>query len=133
MAQWGEFDFSDFVALRDRLERLKNIDFDAFCMQVTQEITQTFQKKVVARTPGGKTGALKNNWVTDIKKEGSVYTIEVINPLEYAEYVEFGHRKRNNKGWVKGKFMLTITERDIQRNLDAFIKEKLEAFLNEVL
>lgn len=132
MAQWGEFDFSDFVALRDRLERLKNIDFDAFCMQVTQEIAQTFQKKVVERTPR-KIGTLKDNWVTDIKKEGSVYIIEVINPLEYAEFVEFGHRKRNNKGWVKGKFMLTITERDIQRNLDAFIKEKLEALLNEVL
>lgn len=143
MANWGQVDFSGLVELRDKIERLQNM-VDDFCIQVTQEIAQIVLDEVIEKTPGGQTGALKNNWVSNIIKGGDVYKIEVINPLEYAEYVEFGHRqqpgryvkaigKRLKKSWVEGKFMLTITERDLQRNLDKIVKEKVEAFIMEVL
>jgi hypothetical protein len=143
MASWGQVDFSELVALRDKFQNLQNI-IDDFCIQVTQEISQDFVKAVIAKTPGGQTGALKNNWVSNIIKEGNIYKIEVINPLEYAEFVEFGHRqqpgryvkaigKRLKKGWVEGKLMLTITERDLQRNLDKIIREKVNAFIMEAL
>ncbi len=143
MARWGEVDFSELVALRDKVERLQNV-IDDFCVQVTQEIAQNFMEAVIARTPGGQTGALKNNWVSNITKEGGIYKIEVINPLEYAEFVEFGHRqqpgryvkaigKRLKKNWVEGKLMLTIPERDLQRNLDKIIREKVNAFIMEAL
>lgn len=143
MASWGQVDFSELVALRDKFQNLQNI-IDDFCIQVTQEISQDFVKAVIAKTPGGQTGALKNNWVSNIIKEGNIYKIEVINPLKYAEFVEFGHRqqpgryvkaigKRLKKSWVQGKFMLTITERDLQRNLDKIIREKVNAFIMEAL
>lgn len=143
MANWGQVDFSELVALRDKFQNLQNI-IDDFCIQVTQEIAQDFVKAVIAKTPGGQTGALKNNWVSNIIKEGNIYKIEVINPLKYAEFVEFGHRqqpgryvkaigKRLKKGWVEGKLMLTITERDLQRNLDKIIREKVNAFIMEAL
>ena len=143
MASWGQVDFSELVALRDKFQNLQNI-IDDFCIQVTQEISQDFVKAVIAKTPGGQTGALKNNWVSNIIKEGNIYKIEVINPLEYAEFVEFGHRqqpgryvkaigKRLTKSWVEGKLMLTVTERDLQRNLDKIIREKVNAFIMEAL
>ena len=143
MASWGQVDFSELVALRDKFQNLQNI-IDDFCIQVTQEISQDFVKAVIAKTPGGQTGALKNNWVSNIIKEGNIYKIEVINPLEYAEFVEFGHRqqpgryvkaigKRLKKSWVEGKLMLTVTERDLQRNLDKIIREKVNAFIMEAL
>ena len=143
MANWGQVDFSELVALRDKFQNLQNI-IDDFCIQGTQEISQDFVKAVIAKTPGGQTGALKNNWVSNIIKEGNIYKIEVINPLKYAEFVEFGHRqqpgryvkaigKRLKKGWVEGKLMLTITERDLQRNLDKIIREKVNAFIMEAL
>jgi len=143
MASWGQVDFSELVALRDKFQNLQNV-IDDFCIQVTQEISQDFVKAVIAKTPGGQTGALKNNWVSNIIKEGNIYKIEVINPLKYAEFVEFGHRqqpgryvkaigKRLKKGWVEGKLMLTITERDLQRNLDKIIREKVNAFIMEAL
>lgn len=143
MASWGQVDFSELVALRDKFQNLQNI-IDDFCIQVTQEISQDFVKAVIAKTPSGQTGALKNNWVSNIIKEGNIYKIEVINPLKYAEFVEFGHRqqpgryvkaigKRLKKGWVEGKLMLTITERDLQRNLDKIIREKVNAFIMEAL
>ncbi len=143
MASWGQVDFTELVALRDKIQNLQNV-IDDFCIQVTQEISQDFVDAVIERTPGGQTGALKNNWVSNIIKEGDIYKIEVINPLEYAEFVEFGHRqqpgryvkaigKRLKKSWVEGKLMLTVTERDLQRNLDKIIREKVNAFIMEAL
>ena len=58
MASWGQVDFSELVALRDKFQNLQNI-IDDFCIQVTQEISQDFVKAVIAKTPGGQTGALK--------------------------------------------------------------------------
>ncbi len=69
MASWGQVDFSELVALRDKFQNLQNI-IDDFCIQVTQEISQDFVKAVIAKTPGGQTGALKNNWVSNIIKRG---------------------------------------------------------------
>ena len=143
MAQWGNVEFSDLVALRDKFEMLQNT-VDDFFFFFTKEIAQNFVDDVIERTPGGKTGALKNNWVSSVVKDGEVYKIEIVNPLEYAEFVEFGHRqtpgryvkaigKRLKKSWVQGKFMLTLTERDLQRNLDKIIREKVDAFIMEAL
>lgn len=134
MASWGQVDFSEFVALRDRLEQLQRVDLDAYCEQVTKEVTKILFERVVQRTPR-KTGTLARGWTTgNIVKSGDSYSIEVINPIAaYAEYVEFGHTKRNRKGWVKGFFMLTVTERELQRNIDEIVREKIEALLLEVL
>lgn len=132
MASWGQVDFTELVVLRDKLQNLQNV-IDDFCIQVTKEIAQIIVKEVKEKTPVDK-GKLRDNWtIGEFKKEGTVYKIEVINPLEYAEFVEFGHRKKNGKGWVQGKFMLTITERDLQRNLDKIIREKVNAFIMEAL
>lgn len=45
---------------------------------------------------------------------GNFLVIEIVNPVEYASYVEFGHRTANHEGWVQGRFMLTISEGEIQ-------------------
>lgn len=132
MANWGQVDFSELVALRDKFQNLQNI-IDDFCIQVTQEIAQIVFKNAGLRTPR-KTGDLIRAWNTEnLKKEGNIYKIEIVNPLGYAEYVEFGHRKRNGKGWTEGFLMLTIAERDLQRNLDKIIREKVNAFIMEAL
>lgn len=68
-----------------------------------------------------------------ITKSGSNYQIEIINPLEYASYVEFGHRTRNHKKWIPGKFMLTKSEIELEGQLEAIIEKKLITFLGEYL
>lgn len=67
-----------------------------------------------------------------IKKVGSDYVIEVINPVHYASYVEFGHRTANHKGWVEGKFMLTISEQELEADAPRVIENKLIKYLGEV-
>ena len=65
----------------------------------------------------------------DVKKSGDEYVIEIINPVEYAPYVEFGHRTPNGKGWVEGRFMLTISEMELQNMAPKILINKLEKFM----
>ena len=39
-----------------------------------------------------------------VRKQGANYVIELINPVEYASYVNSGHRTRNHTGWVPRSF-----------------------------
>lgn len=67
-----------------------------------------------------------------VNHSGDTYVVEITNPVEYASYVEYGHRTANHKGWVKGHFMLTISERELQSQAPKMIQRKLEAKLKEV-
>jgi hypothetical protein len=58
-----------------------------------------------------------------------MYTITLTNETEYASYVEFGHRTRNHKGWVKGQFMLTISEEELKRDAPKVLERKLKKML----
>lgn len=67
-----------------------------------------------------------------ITKSGNVYEIEIINPVHYASYVEFGHRTRGGDGWVQGRFMLTLSEKEVQRQSSRVIETKLRKFMEDV-
>lgn len=86
----------------------------------------------LSATFGGGTGA--NTYVNDlpVTRNGDIYQIEIINPVSYASYVEFGHRTRNHKGWVRGRFMLTISEKEIESIAPALLEKRLNAYLMEV-
>ena len=79
-----------------------------------------------------------------IVRSGNLFRIVIVNPVEYASYVEYGHRqtpgryvpalgKRLKEGWVLGKFMLTISAEEIQRKspqiIEKFIAQKLGEYL----
>ena len=64
-----------------------------------------------------------------INKAGDTYQIEIINPVEYAPYVEFGHRTRNHEGWVPGRFMLTISEKELESQAPKVLERKLMRYL----
>ncbi len=79
-----------------------------------------------------------------ITKNGSTYTIIVGNTVEYAMYVEFGHRqtpgryvpalgRRLKAGFVEGQYMLTESEKDLEQIAPRVLQRKLERFLMEVL
>ena len=92
---------------------------------------------------GYKGGTLRRGWtVGNVTKVGDTFKIEVINPVIYASYVEFGHRQKPGryvpalgvklkKSWVEGKFMLTISESDLEREAPAIIERKIKQKLGE--
>lgn len=94
---------------------------------------------------GYKGGTLKKGW--DVKaavKQGDSYVCEVVNPVEYASYVEYGHRQtpgryvpaldaRLKESWVEGQFMLTKSEKEIQAIAPKLIEKRLNERLEEML
>lgn len=114
---------------------------------------ESYTKRV---NPTGKVGGtLRRGWTggKDIKPKefaeqlsvthsGDTYVIEVKNPVEYASYVEFGHRqmpgryvpalgKRLVVGWVEGKKMLTVSEKEIRGVAPKVLEKKLKKKLGE--
>lgn len=92
---------------------------------------------------GYKGGTLRRGWtIGNVTKIGDTFKIEVINPIIYASYVEFGHRQKPGryipalgvklkKSWVEGKFMLTISESDLEREAPAIIERRIKQKLGE--
>lgn len=60
---------------------------------------------------------------------GDMIVIEIVNPVEYASYVEYGHRTRNHTGWVPGRFMMTISVQEIQNIAPDVLENKVRRFL----
>lgn len=82
---------------------------------------------------GGKNGGnLRRNWRVNIHKSGSNYIAVISNAVPYAAYVEYGHRTVNHKGWVLGKFMLTISEHELKEIAPQILKKKFDEFLGGV-
>jgi len=81
---------------------------------------------------GGSSGMKSYLDSITVAKKGDIYEIEIINPVEYASYVEYGHRTANHAGWVPGRFMMTISEQELERDAPKIIEKALEKKLREV-
>lgn len=68
-----------------------------------------------------------------VTREGNDYVVEIINPVEYASYVEYGHRTRGGKGWVPGRFMMTISEQEIEKSAPAILERKIKKAMEEAI
>lgn len=130
---------------------------------------ETYKKKV---NPSGKMGGtLRRGWTAKTHEEaasgsgkhipgveeakgyvdslkinhyGDTVVIEIVNPVEYASYVEYGHRqtpgryvpalgKRLKREWVQGHFMLTMSEQEIQEIAPRVLEAKIKKFLGECM
>lgn len=153
MARSGTFNFQDFERIKNNLEKLNQEQVDLFIDACAKELAARLLAKVIKRTPvgdypnssGKKGGTLRRGWTggnnssavayadsLTIYHFGDAYVIEIVNPVEYASYVEFGHRTANHKGWVNGRFMLTISEQEIQQAAPAIIEKKLMKQMGEL-
>ena len=125
-------DYQQLLRLQRKLQRMEQ-KYEEFCRQMTKEIAARMLSKVIRRTPVDE-GTLRRGWTVEanVRKNGNVYEIEVFNPVDYAQYVEFGHRTANHQGWVKGQFMMTISADQIEQQAPALIERKLTQMLQEV-
>ena len=144
-------DYKELIKLQEQILLFGDYtQIDQFLTSCAKELAARLLSKVIKRTPvgqypaetGKKGGTLRRGW-TDGKKSnasayaqsmkvtkvGTDYVIEIINPVEYASYVEFGHRTRNHKGWVEGHFMLTISENEIRNSAPKILENKLKNYL----
>ncbi|BBH19825.1 hypothetical protein Back11_11700 [Paenibacillus baekrokdamisoli] len=129
MAGWGTFEFGEWVGLKDSLKAMK-LEFAHFEEECIREIAGRLLAKVIARTPVD-TGELRHGWtIGQIARTANGYEVEIINPVEHAMYVEYGHRTRDHTGWVNGRFMLTYSIQEMERELPDIIERKLQQFID---
>ena len=134
MARGGRVDLRQLKAFERKLAKLANADFDKFCEAAAKELAARMLGKVIRRTPVAKVngGTLRRGWtIGQVKKSGATYEVEVINNVDYAQYVEFGHRTRNHQGWVNGRFMMTISADQVEQQAPAILERKLYTMLRE--
>lgn len=131
MGRGGRVDLRELKAFERKLAKLARGDFDKFCEAASKELAARLLGKVIRRTPVDE-GTLRRGWtIGQVEKNGSVYEIEVINPIEYAQYIEFGHRTSNHQGWVEGRFMMTISADQVEKQAPAILERKLLNMLRE--
>ena len=149
-----KFDKKELEKLQKQLEELeKGKARDKFFEDCAKDLAARLLSLVVHKTPEGvypndssrKGGNLRRGWTggkkmdaeafaksLEIEKSGKTYTITVENNVEYAPYVEYGHRTRGGKGFVPGKHMLETSEQELKALSPKILQDKLEKFLKGV-
>lgn len=95
----------------------------------------TLRRGWTTQREGSGSEGLKTNGVSQFADSlrvhhfGDTYVIEIMNPVEYASYVEYGHRTPGGKGWVRGQFMMTISEQELQTMAPQLLERKIKKFL----
>ena len=154
MSRWGRADYEKFRKLQQNIAKLAEAtDMEDFCRECCKALAARLLALVIPATPvgkypkaaGKKGGTLRRGWTGSqrasaqayadslaVSHSGGSYVIEITNPVEYAPYVEYGHRTANHKGWVRGLFMLTISEQEIQESAPRILEKKIRKFLGDV-
>jgi len=158
-------DYSGLVSFRDKLARISDQnEKDQFLDGCLKELTGRFLSDVKPLTPigiypsgSGRTGGtLRRGWTggTDadpfqyasgmpVKKSGTMHTIEITNPIEYASYVEYGHRqtpgryvpalgKRLVLGWVDGKLMMNKSTNRLKQYAPSVLNRRVDEYLRRL-
>ncbi len=152
MGKYGNLNIRELKKFQEELQKLQ--DPDAFVEACAKELAARLLAKVIKRTPvgeypsgsGKKGGTLRRGWTGQKRVDatnyaeslkvnhfGGTYVIEIVNPVEYAAYVEYGHRTPNHKGWVKGQFMMTISENELRSIAPQVLERKIKKYLQGVM
>jgi len=157
MSVIGIWDTKELKEWIDKVKGLTEEEIEEFNEQTIKEVAARALAKMIARTPVGEYppssgkvgGTLRRGWTggkdvdpytyilndIDVIKKGRAYIIILSNPVNYASYVEYGHRTREKKdgtrGWVDGQFFMKISEDEMQDELPALLEKKLNNFLGE--
>lgn len=151
-------DYSELVAFRDSLLAFDQAESE-IAISCVNELCGRFLRKAVKRTPTGvyneaqaKTGGtLKRGWQNPERKMTFTprqYQISLTNPVEYASYVEYGHRqhpgqfvpglgddgkgRRLVKSWVDGQFIMTKSETEVQDKADEVVRRRFKKALRNI-
>jgi hypothetical protein len=127
------FEYSDMKLFKENIIELNKIAHQ-IQMKVASRVAQLAIRKVKKMTPVD-TGDLRNNWKFYVVKKGDTFFIHVYNQLEYASFVENGHRiviAGQTVGWVEGKFMLKLTRDEMERIAPNMWKKELEKEMRRI-
>lgn len=133
-------DFSELKAYNRAVKYFAD-DFNSFLKKFLIEMAERVIARTKPRTPFD-TGALRNAWqLGDIHGEGKNISVEILNSMEYATEVEYGHRgvyvptlgvtMWTDRKWTEGRFMLKISIDEIKRQMPSRYQSEFKQFCLE--
>jgi hypothetical protein len=135
VAKWGKFDFDELKRMAKNFQKaLDDRVIGRFIQDFLLEMAYRAERKVKKRTPVDS-GELRRNWrVGKAVRHGDAYQVEIYNNTEYAPYVEFGHRTGEDlTKWVEGRFMMTISMKEIEQELPVYLEKRMTQLLNQLM
>lgn len=131
--KWG-VDLREFNRLQGQLEQMEDT-FAYFLRSFVGEMANRVIAKTKPRTPVD-TGALRSAWqLGKIERNGKNISVEILNPMEYATEIEYGHRIVRDGieiGWYNGRFMLTISVDEIKRQMPLRYAQELKVYCDKL-
>lgn len=145
----GRVNFGDLKKFRKKILKEFGDGNKVDCSEMMMDIVRTAGVRCLRRaqhhTPVD-TGQLRGNWKAEQPvKRGWNYTVELKNDVEYASYIEFGHRftkksltfltknhildptkpKKSEGGYYKPRFMLTKAIDETKEAMPDLVEEKI--------
>ena len=125
--------YKELSAYISSVTLMKN-DFNKFLREFLLEMADRIIARVKPRTPVD-TGELKRNWeLGDIQGSGKNISVEILNGMDYATDIEYGHRivvHGSEVGWYEGRFMLKISMDEIRKQMPIRYQNEFKKFCIE--
>jgi len=140
-------DFKELKRFAEQLNSLNQEKINEFNEAAVKRLAGELLRNVKMNTPIGQYpsgsgkvgGTLQSGWtVGEVVRDGDTFIIEVFNPVEYASYVEFGHRimggegRTETVGFKEGRFMMTVAADELRVNAPQILEEKLLKFMESI-
>lgn len=120
-------DYSQFIAFRDKFERLSN-EFETFLKQFLIKQALDVLAKTKRNSPVD-TGLLRNSWtIGEVVRDGDTLKVTISNAVEYAKYVEYGHMDRSHQKWINGQFMCSLSIIDVKKKMPQRFQREFETW-----
>ena len=138
----AKVDFKELQEFQEKVAKLNDEQVDTFFKDTTNQLASRFYARAVKGTPvgvypkasGKKGGTLRRGW--KITRNGSrkfnKYEADVTNLVEYASYVENGHRTHGGRGWVEGQFYQKKAEEQTLEEAPKIINKQLDELLKGI-
>lgn len=124
-----KIDDTDFQAWADRVKKKATASkVRPFIEKSLENVGEQALRQLKTNTPVD-TGNLRRGWVSEGSSYGAGgWQVKLANHVEYAYFVENGHRTRGGNGWVPGQFFMKRSTETIQRQLPQLIDPALYVF-----
>ena len=130
MSAFFEVDDAEFQAWVSKVQAKANPDTIKREMQTSvKRVGVQAQRTVESATPVD-TGTLRRGWKLS---SGGLMAVTLSNGVEYAPFVENGHRTPGGGGWVAGVFMLRNSIKAIEPQMGALITPQFRSVLEGML
>ena len=132
MTKLGSFDFREFEKYRDNLKEMEKA-VPGFLDECVHELAKRLLDKTIARTPTDISD-LRQGWkIGNVSMTSNGANIEVFNANEKSSFVEYGQRLANGRGWIEGKFMMTISLKELEQQIPTILEKKMKRFVKRFL